>query len=254
MRAYPRIVMGIDMAVADGYSTIQFDGVVESDGASDATTELPIIYTLKFPYKHCSNNQATYLKIACGPSVLVIFLIGNPILRSAKANFCFETNTLRCASLDHTPGFPLTYKKPKLTTHSPPHVGANLVVPNEVLQAIEKVSVFIGFPPSVPVVPSNSCIRDGKYSPNQEPTEAKPHSYFQGTPNPEPLLTQCVTTGSVCSPSLVAGNSTTRTVVDDILGVTKNHCAFTPTDQYIEYVAAFPGATRRPIHLGTNMA
>ena len=49
--------MGIDMAVAGGYSTIQFDGVVKSDGASDANTELPIMYTLKLPYKHRSNNQ-----------------------------------------------------------------------------------------------------------------------------------------------------------------------------------------------------
>ena len=104
--------------------------------------------------------------------------------------------------------------------------------------------MFVGFPPSAPVLLEIFCIRDGKYSPNQEPTEAKPHSYFQGTPNPEPVLTQCLTTGPAFSASPVAGNYTPRTVAKDILCVVKRHCDFSPTDHYIAYATALYGAAQ----------
>ena len=61
--------MDIDMAMFDGCSPIRLDGVAKLDGASDTTTELRVVYTLKLPYKYCSNNQVTYLKIACGAGV-----------------------------------------------------------------------------------------------------------------------------------------------------------------------------------------
>ena len=156
--AYPHIVMGIVIASTDGFSPIRLDGVVKSDGTSDAMAELPVVYTLKFPSKYCSNNQVMYLKIACGAGVLVNFLIGNPFLRSAKANLCFETNTFHCANLDHIPGFPLTYKKPELTAPAPPRVGTNLVVSEEVLNDIKAISMLVGFPPSLPVVAANPFV------------------------------------------------------------------------------------------------
>ena len=168
--------MGINISSTDGFSPIRLAGVVKSDGTSDATTELPVVYTLKFLYKHCSNNQVTYLKIACGADVSVNFLIGRPFLRSVKANLCFETNTLRCTNLDHTPGFPLTYKKPELTTPTPPSVGANLAVPEEVLDAIEVISVLVGFPPTLTNIPANPCVRDGGYPQTAEPIVSFVHS------------------------------------------------------------------------------
>ena len=66
---YPHIVMSTDIASTDGFPPIRLTVVVKSDGTSDAAAELPVVYTLKLPYKHRSNNQLTYLKIACEASV-----------------------------------------------------------------------------------------------------------------------------------------------------------------------------------------
>ena len=87
--------MGIAMAMTNGYSPIRISGVMKSDGTTDATAELPIVYTLRLPYVHHINNQSTYLKITCGISVSFNFLICSPFLSSAEANLCFKTNTLR---------------------------------------------------------------------------------------------------------------------------------------------------------------
>ena len=87
--------MGITMAMTNGYSPIQISGIMKSDGTTDATAELAVVYTLRLPYVQHINNQSTYLKITCGISMSVNFLICNPLLRSAKANLCFKTNTLR---------------------------------------------------------------------------------------------------------------------------------------------------------------
>ena len=144
---YTCIVIGVAMASIDGYSPIRLSRVVKSDGASDTTAKLPVVYTLRFPYTHCVNNQSMYLKIACRDSVSVNFLTGNPFLYSTRINLCFETKILRCASLDHELGFHLTYKKSKLSTPSPSHVSAILAVPNDNLKATEEISVFVGLPP-----------------------------------------------------------------------------------------------------------
>ena len=86
VHAYPHIVMGIDITMVDGYSPIRLAGILKSDGTSNATTKLHVVYTLKLPCKHLSNNQVTYIKIACEASVLVNCPIGNLFLRSSKAN------------------------------------------------------------------------------------------------------------------------------------------------------------------------
>ena len=64
-------------------------------------------------------------------------------------------------------------------------MGANLVVPDEVLQAIEATSVLVGFPLTLPPIPANHCERDGKYSQTADPTVSKPVSFSQDAQAPD---------------------------------------------------------------------
>ena len=113
--------------------------------------------------------------------------------------------------------------------------------------------MFVGFLPSLPVLPANSCIRDGKYFPNSEPHEANSNPYVQGTQNPEPILTQRVTTRPASSASPVADQYTPSTTANDIMNVAKRHCAFTHIDHSIatiDTVAALSGAAGEIIFSG----
>ena len=123
-------------------------------------------------------------------------------------------------------------------------MGENLVVPDEVLQAIEAISVLIGFPPPLSPIPVNPCVQDGKYSRTAEPKVSKPVLFVQGAQAPDNPFTQRVTTGPALRASPVEGHYGPSGDALDILAVLQRHVTFAPTDYSIAHVAALSGATR----------
>ena len=103
--------------------------------------------------------------------------------------------------------------------------------------------MLVGFPPTLPTILEDPCVRDGKYSQTAEPTLSKPVLFSQGAPAPDNPFIQRVITGPAFSASSVVGHYGPSTNAQDILAVLQRHAAFAPTDHFIANVAALSGAT-----------
>ena len=85
---FPYLVDRIIVAGSEsGYNPIGLSGIIHKDTQHETSTELPVVFCLKLPYKN-SSDEPTILKVACGRSVSVTFLLGLPFLKKSQAKIC----------------------------------------------------------------------------------------------------------------------------------------------------------------------
>ena len=97
---YPEVLKNATVAKSDGYAPIVLLGVVcQDESATKTTTRLPLLIELYTPYKTVDGKTGS-ITIACGTGVSVNLLLGLPFMKALKASLCFESNTMRCSTLD----------------------------------------------------------------------------------------------------------------------------------------------------------
>ena len=115
-RFFPHTVEEIIVSGSDsGFTSISLSGIVRDDVQGETTTELPVIFCFRLPYK-TKEGKFAILKVACGKDVSVTFLLGMPFLKNSQAKFCFETDRLLCPVFPDEPSFPIEYREPGLVT------------------------------------------------------------------------------------------------------------------------------------------